>query len=69
MQPGVSTNPSSRSRSPDVSRNTSNIPQNDVVVSVNMLPNHPVQENQQQQRITARSISLSSVPDPVGSFV
>jgi hypothetical protein len=36
---------------------------------VNMLPNHPIQENQQQQRITARSIFLSSVPDPVGSFV
>jgi hypothetical protein len=31
--------------------------------------NHPAQENQQQQRVTARSISLSSVPDPVGSSV
>jgi hypothetical protein len=62
MQPGSSINPSSCSRSSDVSRNTSNIPQNDAVVLVSAFPNQLVQDNQQQQhtRVTARSISISS---------
>jgi hypothetical protein len=70
MQPGSSINPSTHSRSPDVSRNTSNIPQIDVVDAVNVLSNQPVQDNQQQQttHATARSVSLSYDPDPVGSF-
>ncbi|KAK1693827.1 hypothetical protein QYE76_010524 [Lolium multiflorum] len=60
-------NPSARSRSPDVSQNTSIIPQSDHVDAV--ISNHPVQDSHAQNaRMPTRSATLSSVPDPVGSF-
>jgi hypothetical protein len=69
MLPGSSNaNPSARSKSPDVSRNTSSIPQSDRVDTV--VSNQPAHEGLAPSiRIPARSATLSSVPDPVGSFV